>query len=170
MAAGVPARAEEKDEGRGIVDDLAARADVLVENFRPSSLARHGLSRAEPGRLNPRMIHCAISGYRPDTPFAKRAGYDFVLQAETGVMSITGGRTGRGRHLDIALHHSGLQFLANVAGGYLNTGDEPGRPGNVHPSIVPWQLFDTDVGEIALAFGNDAQSALGMPRSRLSEA
>ena len=124
---------------------------------------------------NPRLIHCAISGYGRSTAFADRAGYDFVMQAETGFMSITGEtdgspmrlgvafvdlatganaiqsilaalfareRTGRGQSIDVALFDSGLHFLANIASGYLNTGDNPTRFGNAHPSIVPYQLFD----------------------------
>ncbi len=178
------------DSGRAIVSELAAKADVFIENFRPASLAGLGLSYAQLSANNPRLIHCAISGYGRDTPFAERAGYDFVMQAETGFMSITGEsdgnpmrlgvafvdlatgmnatqailaallareRTGRGQSIDLALFDSGLHFLANVASGYLNTGINPVRFGNAHPSIVPYALFDTADGAIALAVGNDQQ-------------
>jgi crotonobetainyl-CoA:carnitine CoA-transferase CaiB-like acyl-CoA transferase len=176
--------------GRAIVSELAARADVFIENFRPTSLAPLGLSYEQLSARNPRLIHCAISGYGRNTPFAERAGYDFVMQAETGFMSITGEtdgdpmrlgvafvdlatganaiqailaalfareRTGRGQSIDVALYDSGLHFLANIASGYLNTGTNPVRFGNAHPSIVPYQLFDTADGAIALAVGNDQQ-------------
>src|SRR5262249_7671502 len=66
-------------------------------------------------------------------------------------------RTGHGQSIDVALFDSGLHFLANVASGYLNTGTNPTRFGNAHPSIVPYQLFDTADGAIALAVGNDQQ-------------
>ncbi|WP_201861576.1 CaiB/BaiF CoA transferase family protein [Microvirga soli] len=67
-------------------------------------------------------------------------------------------QTGQGQSIDIALWDSGLQFLANVASGYLNTGVEPGRYGNAHPSIVPYQTFLCGDGRfIALAVGNDEQ-------------
>lgn len=180
----------QRETGREIVCALAERADILVENFRPSSLRSLGLSFDDLRARNPRLIYCSVSGYGHNTPFAERSGYDFVLQAEAGFMSITGApdgpptrlgvafvdlvtgmnatqailaalfareRTGRGQHLDIALHHSALHFLANIATGYLNTGDEPARFGHAHPSIVPYQLFDTSDGQIALAVGNDAQ-------------
>jgi crotonobetainyl-CoA:carnitine CoA-transferase CaiB-like acyl-CoA transferase len=66
-------------------------------------------------------------------------------------------RTGMGQSSDIALYDSALHFLANIASGYLNTGDNPTRFGNAHASIVPYQLFDTADGSIALAVGNDQQ-------------
>jgi len=66
-------------------------------------------------------------------------------------------RTGCGQQIDLALFDSGLFFLANVASGYLNTGREPKRFGNAHPSIVPYQLFDAADGRFALAVGNDEQ-------------
>jgi len=176
--------------GRTILTELATKADVFIENFRPASLKALGLSYESLSARNPRLIHCAISGYGRSTAFADRAGYDFVMQAETGFMSITGEtdgnpmrlgvafvdlatganaiqsilaalfareRTGRGQSIDIALFDSGLHFLANIASGYLNTGNNPTRFGNAHPSIVPYQLFDTADGAIALAVGNDQQ-------------
>lgn len=177
-------------EGRDIVLELASRADIVVENFRPAVLDRLGLGPDTLRGVNPGLIHCSITGYGRDNAFADQPGYDFVLQAETGFMAITGvpdgspmrlgvafidlvtgmnatqailaalvarASTGRGRHLDIALHHSGLHFLANVASGYLNTGKDATRFGNAHPSIVPYQLFETMDGAVALAVGNDRQ-------------
>lgn len=178
------------ERGREIVLDLARKADVVVENFRPSSLAKLGLTYESLKAVNPRIIHCSISGYGRASEYASRPGYDFVLQAETGFMSITGEvegnpmrlgvafidlvtgmnatsailaalyarrDTGEGQYLDIALHHSGLYLLANVASGHLNMGTEPHRYGNAHPSIAPYQLFDTADDPIALAVGNDGQ-------------
>jgi crotonobetainyl-CoA:carnitine CoA-transferase CaiB-like acyl-CoA transferase len=177
-------------EGRAIVADLATKADVLVENLRPSSLRAAGLDHDRLRALNPRLIACSISGYGRNGPFAERAGYDFVMQAETGFMAITGEvagapmrlgvafvdlaaganatqailaalyareRSGLGQSIDIALYDSALHLLANIASGYLNTGDDPGRFGNAHASIVPYQLFDTADGAIALAVGTNQQ-------------
>jgi crotonobetainyl-CoA:carnitine CoA-transferase CaiB-like acyl-CoA transferase len=176
--------------GRAIVAALAAQADVLVANLRPASLRSAGLAYDDLSAINPKLIHCSISGYGGAGPFAERAGYDFVMQAESGFMSITGeiagepmrlgvafvdlaaganatqailaalyarGRTGVGQSIDIALFDSALHFLANIASGYLNTGVGPTRFGNAHASIVPYQLFDTTDGSIALAVGNDQQ-------------
>jgi crotonobetainyl-CoA:carnitine CoA-transferase CaiB-like acyl-CoA transferase len=177
-------------QGRAVAAALAAKADVLVSNLRPASLQAAGLDYERLRAVNPRLVHCSISGYGGEGPFAGRPGYDFVMQAETGFMSITGEiagepmrlgvafvdlaagsnatqailaalygreRTGTGQAIDIALFDSALHFLANIASGYLNTGDDPARFGNAHASIVPYQLFDTADGCIALAVGNDQQ-------------
>lgn len=178
------------DEGRNIVLKLAERADIVVENFRPASARKLGLTYEQLRKINPRIIHCSISGYGRDNPLEERPGYDFVLQAECGFMAITGEpdgtpmrlgvafidlvagmnatqailaalymreRTGLGQSLDIALLDSGLFFLANIASGHLNTGADPKRYGNAHPSIVPYQTFRCRDGTLALAVGNDEQ-------------
>jgi len=76
--------------GAAVLRRLLADADVLVENFRPGALGRLGFGDAMLGELNPKLVHLAISGYGPTGPDADRPGYDFVLQAEAGLMSITG--------------------------------------------------------------------------------
>lgn len=77
-------------EGADLVRALAARADVLVENFRPGTLDRYGLDHATLHALNPRLVYCSISGFGQDGPNAQRAGYDAMIQAEAGLMSLTG--------------------------------------------------------------------------------
>jgi crotonobetainyl-CoA:carnitine CoA-transferase CaiB-like acyl-CoA transferase len=80
----------QKAEGRTLLDQLIARADVLVENFRPGTLAKYGLDYASlAGRL-PRLVYCSISGYGQTGPRRTQAGYDAVIQAEAGLMSVTG--------------------------------------------------------------------------------
>ena len=178
------------EAGRETVKALAAQADVLVENYRLGALDRMGLGAEALCALNPRLIYCSVSGYGRTGPRAAEAGYDFVLQAESGLMAITGEpdgapmklgvaisdivtgmnatqailaaliareRTGRGQVLDIALFDSALALLANVGSGHLATGHAPGRLGNAHATVVPYQLFDTSDGVLALAIGNDSQ-------------
>ena len=77
-------------EGREIVQALAARADVVIENFKVGSLAAHGLDYASLRRINPRLIYCSISGFGQSGPYATRPGYDFIIQAMSGLMSLTG--------------------------------------------------------------------------------
>ena len=77
-------------EGRRVLDALLARADVLVENFRPGTLARLGYPAEELEAKYPRLVTASVSGYGPDGPLGGRPGYDAVLQGETGLMSITG--------------------------------------------------------------------------------
>lgn len=78
--------------GQALVRDLALRADVLVENFRVGQLARYGLDYANLAEANPRLVYCSITGFGQTGPHADRAGYDFIIQAMSGFMSITGER------------------------------------------------------------------------------
>ena len=77
-------------QGRRLVRDLALKVDVLVENFRPDVMAKHGLDYAALSALNPALVYCSISGYGHDSPLKLVAGYDPVAQAESGMMSVTG--------------------------------------------------------------------------------
>src|SRR4249919_312397 len=83
-------------EGAAILRDLLADADVLVENLRPGGLARLGFDDATLESLNPRLVHLAITGYGLTGPAAERPGYDFVIQATSGLMSITGAADAEG--------------------------------------------------------------------------
>jgi crotonobetainyl-CoA:carnitine CoA-transferase CaiB-like acyl-CoA transferase len=77
-------------EGQGIVRRLAERADVLVENYKVGALARRGLGAADLLAVNPRLVYCSISGFGQDGPYRDRPGYDFLVQAVGGLMSVTG--------------------------------------------------------------------------------
>lgn len=79
-----------RPEGAEVLRRLLARADLLVENFRVGGLDRLGFDDAALEQINPGLVHLAISGYGPDGPDHDRPGYDFILQAEAGLMSITG--------------------------------------------------------------------------------
>ena len=81
-----------KPAGRRILDALIARADVFIQNFRPGTLERQGLDYASLAPRFPRLIYCSISGYGHTGPRCAESGYDAVVQAESGVMSITGPR------------------------------------------------------------------------------
>ena len=77
-------------EGQAIVRELALQSDVLIENFKVGGLARYGLDYATLKDLNPGLIYCSITGFGQDGPYASRAGYDLLIQASSGMMSITG--------------------------------------------------------------------------------
>jgi crotonobetainyl-CoA:carnitine CoA-transferase CaiB-like acyl-CoA transferase len=77
-------------EGRAVLDRLIAKADVLVENFRPGTLTRIGLDYATLSAQYPRLVYCSISGFGHSGPRSKQPGYDAIMQAEGGLMSITG--------------------------------------------------------------------------------
>ncbi|CAN5322647.1 CaiB/BaiF CoA-transferase family protein [soil metagenome] len=171
------------------VKELAASADVLVENMRRGALAKMGLGYEVLKESNPGLVYCSITGFGPGKD-EDRPGYDFLIQARGGIMGITGfdeptkvgvavadmvcglqaamailatlhrrSVTGEGARIEVPLFESQLSWLANRAQGYLVSGEDVGRLGNGHPSIVPYQTFDASDKKIALAVGNDAQFA-----------
>ena len=183
-------------EGRALLQRMAAEADVVVENFKTGGLAQYGLDYDSLKAANPRLIYCSITGFGQDGPYAERAGYDLMVQAMCGLMSITGHAdgepgggplkvgvavidvftglyasnailaalnarhsTGAGQYIDMALLDVGMAVLANQAAGFLATDKAPGRAGNIHPSLAPYQDFPTLDGNVLLAIGNDGQFA-----------
>ena len=77
-------------EGQALIRQMAAQSDILVENFKVGGLAHYGLDYASLHAVNPRLIYCSITGFGQDGPYAERAGYDLMIQAMSGMMSITG--------------------------------------------------------------------------------
>jgi crotonobetainyl-CoA:carnitine CoA-transferase CaiB-like acyl-CoA transferase len=81
-------------EGAALVRQLAAEADVLLENYKVGQLAKYGLDYTSLSALNPRLVYCSVTGYGQDGPYAQAAGYDFAIQATGGLMSVTGEKEG----------------------------------------------------------------------------
>ena len=79
-----------KPEGQALIRQMAQGSDILVENFKVGGLAHYGLDYASLHALNPRLIYCSVTGFGQDGPYAERAGYDLMVQAMSGMMSITG--------------------------------------------------------------------------------
>ncbi|NWD59605.1 CoA transferase, partial [Pseudomonas veronii] len=77
-------------EGQKLVRDLAAKSDILIENFKVGGLAAYGLDYASLKEVNPALIYCSITGFGQTGPYAARAGYDFMIQGLGGLMSLTG--------------------------------------------------------------------------------
>ncbi|MGH1452878.1 MAG: CaiB/BaiF CoA transferase family protein [Paracoccaceae bacterium] len=177
-------------EGQEQVRDLVRDADILIENFKVGGLAKYGLDYASLSAVNPRLIYCSVTGFGQDGPYAKRAGYDYIIQGMSGLMSITGEpdgqpqragvavtdlftglysatailaavnqrhSTGRGQHIDMALLDCAVAVTVNQSMNYLSTGTPPGRTGNYHPNLAPYQVFDCADGHIIIATGNDGQ-------------
>jgi crotonobetainyl-CoA:carnitine CoA-transferase CaiB-like acyl-CoA transferase len=173
-----------QEEGRALALELCASADVVVENFKLGGAERLGVGYEAVRERNPRVVYCSITGFGSERQPAGRPGYDFVAQAETGLMSITGPEDGspykvgvalvdvlaglhaaaailaalhggESAHIEVPLLDSGLAGLVNVAQNALVTGREPERHGNAHPNIVPYQDFETASGRIAVAAAND---------------
>jgi crotonobetainyl-CoA:carnitine CoA-transferase CaiB-like acyl-CoA transferase len=171
-------------EGRELALELCARADIVVENFKVGGADRLGVGYDQVRERNPRVVYCSITGFGSEREPVGRPGYDFVTQAESGLMSITGPEEGapykvgvalvdvltgvhaaaavlaglhggEGARIEVPLLDSGLAGLVNVSQNALVTGREPERHGNAHPNIVPYQDFETSSGRIAVAAAND---------------
>jgi len=84
-----------KPDGQAIVRELAARCDVVIENYKVGTLARYGLAYDDLKAVNPRLVYCSVTGFGQDGPHAQRPGYDFIFQGMGGLMSITGERDGQ---------------------------------------------------------------------------
>jgi crotonobetainyl-CoA:carnitine CoA-transferase CaiB-like acyl-CoA transferase len=181
-------------EGQDLIRRLANTCDVLLENFKVGGLSRYGLDYDSLRAVNPKLIYCSITGFGQTGPYRQKPGYDFMIQAMGGLMSITGEadgqpgagpqkvgvaladiitglytgiavlaalaarqRSGQGQHIDMALLDCQVAVLANQAMNYLTTCNAPGRLGNAHPNIVPYQVFASADGHFILAVGNDNQ-------------
>src|SRR6476646_10393879 len=174
-------------EGADALKRLIETADVLIENFRPGSLAELGFDYASASALNPRLVYCSISGYGQTGPAAQLPGYDAVIQGEAGIMDMTGfpdgaptrvgvaitdylaglyaiqgillalverQTSGLGQHVDIALFDSMLSVMRLQIGMLRASGEEPGRFGNQHPSIAPYETLRASDGQVIVAVGN----------------
>jgi crotonobetainyl-CoA:carnitine CoA-transferase CaiB-like acyl-CoA transferase len=174
--------------GKAVLERLLARADVVVENFRPGTLDAAGFDAASVLARHPRTVYCSISGYGQTGPRREEPGYDAVMQAEGGLMSITGEadgpayrlgvaitdivsglfaaqgvmaaiiareKTGRGQHVDIGMLDATAALLTYQAGNYFVSGQVPGRLGNRHPTIAPYESFHASDGDFVIAGGND---------------
>jgi formyl-CoA transferase len=195
-----------KPEGQTLIRELAAKSDIVMENFKVGGLKKYGLDYDSLKAVNPKLIYCSITGFGQNGPYAQRAGYDFMIQGMAGLMSITGERddlpgggpqkvgvavadlftglyattailaalhhrdqTGEGQYIDLALLDTQVAVIANLNLNYLVSGKVPGRMGNAHANIVPYQTFATADGHIIIAVGNDRQfkefcAIIGVPK------
>ncbi len=189
------------DEGRALFLELARSADVVVENFRPGTLDDLGIGWETLRQANPRLTLCSLSAYGSSGPYRDLPGYDIVVQAMGGIMSVTGephgrpmrvgiaivdilaglyvaigvqaairerDRTGVGDRVELSLLGVELASMINVVHNRLIAGLEPKRYGNAHPSMVPYDVFATADGWLAIAVATEDQwrdfcGALGQP-------
>ncbi|MEL7114465.1 MAG: CaiB/BaiF CoA-transferase family protein [Pseudomonadota bacterium] len=90
-------------EGQAQVRALVAEADVLIENFKVGGLAKYGLDYDSLSALNPRLVYCSITGFGQTGPYAHRAGYDYIIQGMSGLMSVTGEPDGQPQKVGVAV-------------------------------------------------------------------
>ena len=174
-------------KGQAILDRLAGRADVLVENFLPAQLERLGL--AELRRRHPRLAWVAIRAAGTDGPLGGQPGFDAMIQARSGLMSITGDEQptkvgvaiadlftglyaavaalalthraadGEPRDAEVPLLESAISALVNQASNYLVGGIVPRPMGNDHPNLAPYGTFSCADGQLVVGAGTDRQFA-----------
>lgn len=173
------------DEGRGQLKELVATSRGLITNLRPTAIRKLGLTYDQLREINPALVCVALTGYGLDSPYSERPAYDYVIQALTGVMALTGDPDGpptktgystvdnsagimgavgllakmlegNGGQVDIAMYDTMLSQLNYIAGAWLNAKDRPRRyPRSAHPYIVPAQIFETRDGWMALFVTHD---------------
>ena len=90
-------------EGQEVVRRLVADSDVVIENFKVGGLEKYGLDYASLHKVNPRLVYCSITGFGQDGPYANRAGYDFIIQGMSGLMSVTGPSDGQPQKVGVAV-------------------------------------------------------------------
>lgn len=136
-------------EGQEIIRRLAAQSDIFIENYKVGDMARYHLSYDDLKKINPRLIYCSITGFGQDGPLSQLAGYDFIIQAMGGLMSITGERDelpgGGPQKLGVAFAdlmtgvYSALAILAALQ--YRNTSGEG--------QCIDMSLLDVQVATMA---------------------
>jgi crotonobetainyl-CoA:carnitine CoA-transferase CaiB-like acyl-CoA transferase len=176
------------EEGAAAARRLAMASDVVIENFRPGLMARFGLDFESLSAERPELVYCSLTAFGEEGESASRPGYDIIVQALSGLMSITGhpggeptkvgvalldvvcglyaanaiqaalirrAETGRGGRVSVSLFDASVAAMVNQAANHLLGGLVPGRLGNQHPNIVPYQLFEAADRPFILAAGND---------------
>ena len=150
--------------GQEIVRRLASASDALVENFRTGVLDEMGLGYADLHRLNPRLVYCSISGYGRTGPYAERPGYDFIIQAEGGMMGITGPEDGPPYRVGVPIVDvTAGMFAATAVLAALRARDLTGEG-----QLLDISLLDTQVALLANVASNYLVG--GAPPRRLGNA
>jgi crotonobetainyl-CoA:carnitine CoA-transferase CaiB-like acyl-CoA transferase len=135
----------ESQYGQRIVTKLAARSDILIENFKMGGLAKFGLDYATLSKVNPRLVYCSVTGFGQDGPYAARAGYDLMAQGMGGIMDITGTADGEPTRagVPVADIFTGVYSVIGVLAAIIQR-DRTGRG-----CLVDTALLDSQVGVLA---------------------
>jgi crotonobetainyl-CoA:carnitine CoA-transferase CaiB-like acyl-CoA transferase len=135
----------ETEEGRRIVRKLAARSDVLIENFKVGGLAKFGLDYASLSKESPRLIYCSVTGFGQSGPYAARAGYDLMAQGMGGLMELTGAPDGEPQRagVPVADIFTGIYSVVGILAA-LTERERTGRG-----CLVDTALVDSQIGVLA---------------------
>lgn len=149
------------EDGRKLVQDLVADADVLIENFKVGGLKQYGLDYATLSARQPKLVYCSVSGFGQDGPYAQRPGYDFLSQAMAGIMDLTGDADGEPQKMGVAFADifTGLYGLIGIQAA-LAQRERTGKG-----QLIDVSLLDSMVGVLA----NQAMNYLvsGTPPRRM---
>lgn len=130
-----------RPEGSALIRQLAAGSDVLVENFKVGTLARHGLGWDDLRRVNERLVYCSITGFGQDGPYAPRAGYDYLAQGMGGIMSLTGPADGEPTKVGVGIADLMTGMYAAIAIlAMLRRRDATGRGQHADVSLLDCQI------------------------------
>ncbi|KAK6586174.1 hypothetical protein PZA11_001231 [Diplocarpon coronariae] len=137
------------ESGVKVLHQLAAESDILVENYLPGSLKKYEMDYETLSRINPRLIYASITGYGQTGPYSNRAGYDVMVEAEFGLMHITGSRDGPPVKVGVAVTDltTGLYASNSIMAAIISRARTA--------SIVPYQSYKTKDGDILFGGGND---------------
>ena len=135
----------ETEEGRARVTQLAAHADVIIENFKVGGLEKYGLNYESLKAINPRVVYCSITGFGQDGPYASRAGYDFLIQGMGGLMHVTGQSDGPPTKVGVAITDmfTGLYAANAIQAALLR------RASTDEGAFIDCALLDTQVAMLA---------------------
>jgi crotonobetainyl-CoA:carnitine CoA-transferase CaiB-like acyl-CoA transferase len=179
-----------EDEGKRILTSLIKKSDILIESFRPGVMDRLGFAWEDVHKMNHKLIYCSITGYGQDGPSSEEPAFDLMIQARSGLMSVTGepgmaptkmgvpivdlvtgiyasfavsvaiyrqNQNAEGCRIDISMLDSAFSLLCYWVTGFSLTGKELPRYGNGHPTMVPYQVFETKDGSVAISASDSRQ-------------
>jgi crotonobetainyl-CoA:carnitine CoA-transferase CaiB-like acyl-CoA transferase len=170
--------------GRDVLLRLVDSADVFLQSLRPGTAKRLGFGADELRARNPRLLYCDIGAFGRSGPLRERPGYDPLIQAFSGIISVTGEpdrpgvrvgasiidqgtgmwaalgilaalHAGGGRTIDVSLFETAMGLVPYQVTSYLASGAIPGRHGTAFPLIAPYQVFHARDGDLMIAAGND---------------
>ncbi|MFC7048790.1 CaiB/BaiF CoA transferase family protein [Emcibacter nanhaiensis] len=153
-------------EGQDIIRRLAEKADVLVENYKVGGLKKYGLDYPSLKEINPKLVYCSITGFGQDGPYAPRAGYDFMIQAMAGMMSVTGERDdlpgGGPQKAGVAVADLGAGLYAAVAIlGALHQRGRTSKGQHIDISLLDAQVFNMANQALSYLVSGTAPKRLG---------
>ena len=124
-------------EGQDIIKKLVLKADILIENFKVDGLRKYGLDFASLIKINPKLIYCSITGFGQTGPYAHRAGYDYIIQGMSGLMSITGEPSGQPQKMGVAVTDilTGLYSVAAILSAIIQR-DKTGKGQQIDMALL----------------------------------